>query len=48
MGKSVKIYDPTRKMIRLSGLTIKDENPDGDVEIIITGLRPGENYMKNY
>jgi len=43
MGKSVKIYDLAKKMIRLSGLTIKDENnPDGDVEIKITGLRPGE------
>jgi FlaA1/EpsC-like NDP-sugar epimerase len=30
-------------MIELSGLTIKDDgNPDGDIEIEITGLRPGE------
>ena len=36
-------------MIRLSGLTIKDENnPDGDVEIKITGLGLEKNYMKNY
>ena len=43
MGNLVKIYDLAKQMIRLSGLTIKDENnPDGDIEIIITGLRPGE------
>ena len=43
MGQSVKIMDLARRMIELSGLTLKDEqNPDGDVEIEITGLRPGE------
>ena len=43
MGQSVKIMDLARRMIELSGLTVKDEeNPDGDVEIEITGLRPGE------
>jgi len=43
MGQSVKIMDLARRMIELSGLTIKDEeNPDGDVAIEITGLRPGE------
>lgn len=43
MGESVKIYDLARKMIHLSGLTVKDEtNPHGDIEIKITGLRPGE------
>lgn len=43
MGQSVKIMDLARRMIELSGLTIKDdENPDGDIEIEITGLRPGE------
>ncbi|KMW71709.1 protein-PII uridylyltransferase [Photorhabdus luminescens subsp. luminescens] len=43
MGESVKIYDLARKMIHLSGLTAKDEtNPHGDIEIKITGLRPGE------
>ena len=43
MGNSVKIYDLAKKMIKLSGLTIKDKNnPDGDIEIVITGLRPGE------
>jgi FlaA1/EpsC-like NDP-sugar epimerase len=43
MGQSVKIMDLARRMIELSGLTIKDEqNPDGEIEIEITGLRPGE------
>ena len=43
MGKPVKIEDLAKKMIRLSGLKIKNEqNQDGDIEIIYTGLRPGE------
>ena len=43
MGKPVKIYDLAKKMIRLSGLEVKDEtHPDGDIEIKYTGLRPGE------
>jgi FlaA1/EpsC-like NDP-sugar epimerase len=43
MGQSVKIMDLARRMIELSGLTVKDEqNPDSDIEIKITGLRPGE------
>ncbi len=43
MGEPVKILDLARKMIHLSGLDIRDEdNPDGDVEITFTGLRPGE------
>lgn len=43
MGQPVKIIDLARRMIELSGLTVKDEeNPDGDIEIEITGLRPGE------
>jgi len=43
MGKPVKILDLAKNMIRLSGLEIKDqENPDGDIEIVFTGLRPGE------
>ena len=43
MGKPVKILDLARKMIRLSGLEVKDINhPNGDIEIIYTGLRPGE------
>ena len=43
MGESVKIRDLIDKMIKLSGLSIKDgKNSDGDIEIKITGLRPGE------
>ena len=43
MGESIKIKDLIVKMIRLSGLSIKDDkNLDGDIEIKITGLRPGE------
>lgn len=43
MGQPVKIMDLARRIIELSGLIVRDEqNPDGDVEIEITGLRPGE------
>ena len=43
MGESVKIKDLIDKMIKLSGLSVKDsKNLDGDIEVKITGLRPGE------
>lgn len=43
MGEPVKIDDLARKMIRLMGLEVRDErNPDGDIEIRYTGLRPAE------
>lgn len=43
MGDSIKIIDLAKKMISLSGKNIKNEkNPKGDIEIEITGLRPGE------
>ena len=43
MGDSVKIIDLAKQMIRLSGLEVKDTaHPEGDIEIQITGLRPGE------
>ena len=43
MGQSVRIKDLIYKMIKLSGLTVKDSNNlEGDIEIKITGLRPGE------
>ncbi|CCM79149.1 polysaccharide biosynthesis protein [Rhizobium mesoamericanum] len=43
MGEPVKIIDLARRMVELSGLTIRDErNPSGDVSIVTTGLRPGE------
>jgi FlaA1/EpsC-like NDP-sugar epimerase len=47
MGQSVKIMDLARRMIELSGLTVKDDSqPDGDIEIQITGLRPGEKLFE--
>jgi len=43
MGEPVKIADLARKMIHLMGLKEKTEDhPDGDVEIVFSGLRPGE------
>ena len=43
MGKPVKIVDLARRMIHLSGYEVKDENnPAGDIEIVFSGLRPGE------
>jgi FlaA1/EpsC-like NDP-sugar epimerase len=43
MGQSVKIMDLAQRMVALSGLTLKSAaQPDGDIEITITGLRPGE------
>lgn len=43
MGKPVRIAELAKSMIRLMGRTVKDESePDGDIEIKYTGLRPGE------
>jgi FlaA1/EpsC-like NDP-sugar epimerase len=43
MGSPVKIIDLALRMAQLSGLTVRDErHPEGDIEIQITGLRPGE------
>jgi FlaA1/EpsC-like NDP-sugar epimerase len=43
MGDPVKIIDLARRMVQLSGLSLRDEtNPDGDIAVEITGLRPGE------
>jgi len=43
MGAAVRIYDLASRIVVLSGLTLRDEkNPQGDIEIKITGLRPGE------
>lgn len=43
MGHAVKIFDLARRMVHLSGCQLKDEaNPHGDIEIVFSGLRPGE------
>jgi len=43
MGEPVRILDLARRMIHLSGLTEKTpDNPEGDIEIVFSGLRPGE------
>lgn len=43
MGEPVRIIDLARNMVSLSGLKVRDHaNPDGDIEVKVTGLRPGE------
>lgn len=43
MGSPIKIIDLAKKMANLNGYSIKDElNPKGEIEIVVTGLRPGE------
>jgi FlaA1/EpsC-like NDP-sugar epimerase len=43
MGEPVQIDELARRMIKLTGLTVRDnEHPDGDIEIQYSGLRPGE------
>lgn len=43
MGHPVKNIDLARRMVELSGLTVRDElKPDGDIEFTMTGLRLGE------
>ncbi|WP_184379488.1 nucleoside-diphosphate sugar epimerase/dehydratase [Rhizobium sp. BK619] len=43
MGEPVRIADLARKMVELSGLSVRDDNsPEGDIELSVTGLRPGE------
>ncbi|HEX7892071.1 MAG TPA: nucleoside-diphosphate sugar epimerase/dehydratase [Ramlibacter sp.] len=43
MGEPVRIFDLAQRMVSLSGLSVRDdEHPWGDIEIAITGLRPGE------
>ncbi|MFC6632045.1 polysaccharide biosynthesis protein [Microbulbifer taiwanensis] len=43
MGEPVRISDLARRLIQIMGHTVRDEeNPEGDIEIQITGLRPGE------
>ena len=43
MGEPVRIKCLAEQMVRLSGLAVRDgQNPGGDIEIVYTGLRPGE------
>jgi len=43
MGKPVRICDLARRMVHLMGMTVRDDrNPEGDIEIAYTGLRPAE------
>jgi FlaA1/EpsC-like NDP-sugar epimerase len=43
MGEPVKIRDLARQMIEAAGLSVQNTaNPGGDIEIVVTGLRPGE------
>ena len=47
MGEPVKIMKLAERMVELSGLSLKNEqNPDGDIEIEITKLRPGEKLFE--
>jgi FlaA1/EpsC-like NDP-sugar epimerase len=47
MHEPIKIQDLAVRMIKLSGLTLRDENnPNGDIEIVITGLRDGEKLFE--
>lgn len=47
MGEPIKIYDLATRMIELSGFKVKDDdNPDGDIEIAVTGLRSGEKLFE--
>ena len=47
MGEPVRIYDLASRIVELSGLTLRNEkNPQGDIEIKVTGLRPGEKLFE--
>ncbi len=47
MGEPVKIIDLARRMVELSGLTVRDvQDPTGDIELAVTGLRPGEKLFE--
>lgn len=47
MGKPVKIDELARRMVSLMGMTVRDEkNPEGDIEIAFTGLRPAEKLFE--
>jgi FlaA1/EpsC-like NDP-sugar epimerase len=47
MGSPVRIADLAKRMIQLAGYTVRDDkNPDGDIEIRFTGLRPAEKLFE--
>ncbi|WP_306048681.1 polysaccharide biosynthesis protein [Oceaniradius stylonematis] len=47
MGSPVRIIDLAKRMIGLANRTVRDDaNPDGDIEIVFTGLRPGEKLFE--
>ncbi len=47
MGEPVRIKDLAEQMVLLSGLSLRDSgNPSGDIEVICTGLRPGEKLFE--
>jgi FlaA1/EpsC-like NDP-sugar epimerase len=47
MGKPIRIADLARRMVKLAGLTVRDDDrPDGDIEIRFTGLRPAEKLFE--
>lgn len=47
MGEPVLISSLAENMVRLAGLTVRDaSNPDGDIEIVVTGKRPGEKMFE--
>jgi len=47
MGQPVEIDELARRMIKLTGLTVRDTlNPDGDIEVEYSGLRPGEKLFE--
>jgi FlaA1/EpsC-like NDP-sugar epimerase len=47
MGKPIRIVDLARRMIQLSGLTVRDDkDPNGDIEVAYTGLRPAEKLFE--
>jgi len=43
MGTPVRIIEIARRMVTLSGLSVRDQShPDADIDLVFTGLRPGE------
>jgi FlaA1/EpsC-like NDP-sugar epimerase len=47
MGEQIKIYDLIIKLLEINNLSLKNnENPNGDIEIKIIGIRPGEKILE--